>query len=49
MVIAGKEKGKTGKILTVIPEKNRAIIEKVNLVFLWVQDPHCDISGFMIY
>ncbi|MFH1624877.1 MAG: 50S ribosomal protein L24 [Pseudomonadota bacterium] len=32
MVIAGKEKGKTGKILKVIPEKNRAIIEKVNLI-----------------
>lgn len=32
MVIAGKEKGKTGKILTVIPKKNRVIVEKVNLI-----------------
>lgn len=32
MVIAGKEKGKTGKVLTVIPEKKRIIIEKVNFI-----------------
>lgn len=32
MVIAGKERGKTGKILKVVPEKNGAIIERVNLV-----------------
>jgi len=32
MVIAGKEKGKTGKVLAVIPEKKRIIIEKVNFI-----------------
>lgn len=32
MVIAGREKGKIGKVLKVIPEKDRAIVEKVNLV-----------------
>jgi len=32
MVISGKDKGKTGKILKVIPEKNRAIVEKVNFI-----------------
>ncbi len=32
MVIKGKDKGKTGKILKVIPEKKRAIVEKVNFV-----------------
>lgn len=32
MVIKGKDKGKTGKILKVIPEKRRAIVEKVNFV-----------------
>jgi len=32
MVIAGKEKGKTGKIMKVIPKKQRVIIEKVNLI-----------------
>jgi len=32
MVIAGREKGKVGKVLQVIPAKNRALVEKVNLV-----------------
>ena len=31
-VIAGKEKGKTGKILTVMPKKGCVIIQKVNFV-----------------
>ncbi len=31
IVISGKDKGKMGKILRVIPEKNRVIVEKVNL------------------
>jgi len=30
-VIAGSSKGKTGKVLKVIPEKNRAIVEGVNI------------------
>lgn len=32
MVIAGNSKGKTGKVLRVYPEKQRLIIEGVNLV-----------------
>jgi large subunit ribosomal protein L24 len=32
MVIAGKEKGKTGKVLRVIPKENRAVVEKVNII-----------------
>lgn len=32
MVIAGKERGKTGKVLRVIPTKNAAVIERMNLV-----------------
>ena len=32
MVIAGKEKGKTGKVLAVIPKKNRAVVEKLNMI-----------------
>jgi large subunit ribosomal protein L24 len=32
MVIAGKERGKTGKVLRVLPTKERAFIERVNLV-----------------
>lgn len=32
MVIAGKEKGKSGRILKVFPRKNRALIERVNFI-----------------
>lgn len=32
VVIAGKDKGKMGKVLRVFPRKNRAIVEGVNLV-----------------
>jgi large subunit ribosomal protein L24 len=31
-IIAGKDKGKTGKILKAIPEKDRIVIEKVNMI-----------------
>ncbi len=31
-VIAGKEKGKTGKVLNLIADKDRIVIEKVNLI-----------------
>jgi large subunit ribosomal protein L24 len=32
MVIAGKEKGKSGRILAIITKKDRAIVEKINFV-----------------
>jgi len=32
MVIGGKERGKTGKVLRVLPEKDALIIERVNMV-----------------
>lgn len=32
VVIAGKDKGKTGKILQVFPKKERVIIEGVNMI-----------------
>ncbi len=32
MVITGKEKGKTGKVMRIIPGRGRAIVEKLNLV-----------------
>jgi len=32
MVITGRERGKTGKVLRVLPEKGALIIERVNLV-----------------
>jgi large subunit ribosomal protein L24 len=32
IVLAGKEKGKSGKVMRVIPKKDRAIVEKLNIV-----------------
>jgi len=32
VVIAGREKGKRGKVLIVLPEKNRVIVERVNFI-----------------
>jgi large subunit ribosomal protein L24 len=32
MVIAGKEKGKIGTVLKLIPRKDRAVVEKLNMV-----------------
>jgi len=32
MVIAGKERGKSGKVLRMVPKKDRAIVEKLNMV-----------------
>lgn len=31
-VIAGKDKGRVGKILRVIRDKNRAVVEKINII-----------------
>lgn len=31
-VISGKDKGKTGKILKTIPEKNKVVVEKINII-----------------
>ena len=31
VVIAGKDKGKTGKVLRVIPKENRVIVEGINI------------------
>ena len=32
MVIAGKDKGKSGKVLRVIPDKGRVLVERVNMI-----------------
>lgn len=32
MVVAGKEKGKTGKVTRVVPDKSAVIVEKLNMV-----------------
>jgi len=32
MIIAGKERGKVGKVLRVLPAANRVVVERLNLV-----------------
>ena len=32
MIVAGKDKGKSGKVLRVLPEKERVLVESINLV-----------------
>jgi large subunit ribosomal protein L24 len=32
IVVAGKERGKRGKVLRVLPEKNRVLIERINMI-----------------
>jgi large subunit ribosomal protein L24 len=32
IVVAGKERGKRGRVLRVIPEKNRVIVERINMI-----------------
>jgi large subunit ribosomal protein L24 len=32
MVIAGKERGKIGKVLRVLPAENRAVVERLNMI-----------------
>jgi large subunit ribosomal protein L24 len=32
IVIAGKDRGKTGRVLQVLPERNRVVVEGVNII-----------------
>ena len=32
MIISGKDKGQTGKVITVIPKEGKVVVEKVNMV-----------------
>lgn len=32
IVIAGKERGKRGKVLRVLPDRNRVLVERINVV-----------------
>ncbi|MBS3818687.1 50S ribosomal protein L24 [bacterium] len=46
MVISGKDKGKTGKVLKVFPNKKRAIVEKVNFAKEFLrQDQSRNVQG----
>ena len=45
-VRAGKDKGKNGKVLTVEPDKNRVIVEKINIIKKHVKsNPQKGIKG----
>lgn len=49
IVLAGKDKGKTGKVLKVITAKQRLIVEGVNLVKKHQKpNPQLDIAGGII-
>jgi len=46
IVITGKEKGKTGKVLKVLPEKRSVIVEKLNFAKEFIrQDQSKNIQG----
>jgi len=46
VVIKGKDKGKTGKVLKVVPEKNRVIVEKIKFMKEFIKrDQSKNISG----
>ncbi len=32
MIVAGKDKGKSGKVLRVMPDKGRVLVENINLI-----------------
>jgi large subunit ribosomal protein L24 len=32
IVVAGKERGKRGRVLRVLPEKNRVVVERINMI-----------------
>ena len=48
IVITGKDKGKTGKVLKAMPKENRVIVEGVNIQTKHVEGP-IDASNVMFY
>ena len=49
LVIAGKDKGKTGKVLRVLPAKSRAIVEGINMVRKATRKTREDQQGGIIH
>lgn len=45
MVIAGKERGKTGKVLRVFPAQDRALVERLNMMKRHVKPRNPQDSG----
>ena len=48
LVIAGKDKGKQGKVLEVFPDKERAIVEGINMITKHVKPTRMGQSGGII-
>jgi large subunit ribosomal protein L24 len=49
LVIAGKDKGKTGKVLKVLPAQSRAIVEGINMVKKAARKTREDQQGGIIH
>jgi large subunit ribosomal protein L24 len=47
MVVAGKDKGKTGKVLRVVKKKDRLVVEKVNMIKKHVKPSQKTKGGIM--
>jgi len=47
MVVAGKDKGKTGKVLNIITKKDRVVVEKVNMIKRHVRPSQKSKGGIM--
>lgn len=47
MVTTGKDKGKTGKVLRIIKKKDRAVVEKVNMIKRHVKPSQKTKGGIM--
>jgi len=47
MVVAGKDKGKTGKVLNIIKKKDRLVVEKVNMIKKHVKPSQKSKGGIM--
>lgn len=41
MVVSGKDKGKTGKVLRVIPKTGKVIVEGINMITKHVKPQGC--------
>ena len=49
MVTAGKDKGKVGKVLKILPKKNAVLVEKVNMVKRHTKaNPYAKIPGGIV-
>jgi len=49
VVIAGRDRGKRGKVLRIFPERNRAIVERINMIKRHTRpNPQQNIKGGLV-